>query len=209
MPFQPAEWEEVKVEFDVKFGKKKHAVKALQRRFTMLHCTKEPTGDPHIPSQASPVLHVQNIKKMIDDKTDWTRGSPDSELNLLGKDDKEDEMEGSMAGDNNIIGVMLFNNEEGNTITPLTHKAIWQLSCLSRHAEKPHFEPVNQVSSLCKKPNSDVHDITILDGIHYMLGMCAQPVSSQIDEQYFTLFCLSMCKSLPPLLLQMVISQFR
>ncbi len=116
VPFQPAEWEEVKVEFDVKFGKKKHAVKALQQRFMMLHCTKEPTGDPHIPTQASPVLHVQNIKNMIDDKTDWTRGSPDSELILIGKDDKEDEMEGSMAGDNNITGVMLFNNEEGNML---------------------------------------------------------------------------------------------
>jgi hypothetical protein len=185
VPFQPAEWEEVKVKFDVKFGKKKRAVKALQRRFTLLHRKKEPTGDSNIPS---PVLRAQMIRDMIDEKTDGTRGSPDSELNLLGGDDDEEEMEGSTAGDNNITGVRLFNNEEGDAMTPLTHKAVLQLSRLSRHTEQPHFEPVVQVCSLRKKPNSDVHEITISDGIHYMLGTCAQPVSSLIDEQYFTLF---------------------
>jgi len=185
VPIQPAEWEEVKVKFDAKFGKKKRAVKALQRKFTLLHRKKEPTGDPNIPS---PVLRAQMIRNMIDEKTDGTRGSPDSELNLLGGDDDEEEMEGSTAGDNNITGVRLFNNEEGDAMTPLTHKAVLQLSRLSGHTEQPHFEPVVQVCSLRKKPNSDVHEITISDGIHYMLGTCAQPVSSLIDEQYFTLF---------------------
>ena len=171
--------EEVKVEFDIKYAKKKRAVKALQRRFTTLHRTKEPSGDPRI---LSPVLRAQNIKNMIDEKTDGTRGSPDSELNLLGGDEEEEEVEGdSTAGDSNITG---------DTVTPLTHNAIWQLSRLSGHAEKPHFEPVVQVYSLRKKPNCDVHDIAIWDGLHYMLGSCAQPVSLLIDEKYFTLFSI-------------------
>jgi hypothetical protein len=45
-----------------------------------LHRTKEPTGDPHIPS---PVLRAQQVKQAIDEKMDATRGSPDSKQNLL------------------------------------------------------------------------------------------------------------------------------
>ena len=68
-------------------------------------------------------MRAHNIKNMIDEKTDGTRGSPDSELNLLGGDDKEDKVEeDSTAGDNNITGVSLINNGEGNTVTPLTQR---------------------------------------------------------------------------------------
>ncbi len=80
MPLNPDDWEEVKTKFDAKYAKNDRAVSALLRKFQALHRTKEPTGDPNIPS---PVLSAHGIKRMIEDKTDGTRGSPDSELNLL------------------------------------------------------------------------------------------------------------------------------
>jgi hypothetical protein len=64
-PFQPAEWEEVKACFDIKYAKKHCGIKAIRRRYKALHCTKEPTGDPCIPS---PVLCAQQVKQAIDEK---------------------------------------------------------------------------------------------------------------------------------------------
>ncbi len=90
VPLNPADWDEVKTKFDAKYPKNNRAVSALQRKFQALHRTKEPTGDPNI---RSPVLSTQRSKRMIEEKTDETRGSPDSELNLLGGEDDEEEEE--------------------------------------------------------------------------------------------------------------------
>ena len=79
-PFQPAEWEEVKAHFDVNYTKKHCGIKAHKRRYEVLHHTKELMGDPRIPS---PVLHAQQVKQVIEEKMDATRGSLDLEQNLL------------------------------------------------------------------------------------------------------------------------------
>ncbi len=60
MPLQTHEWEEVKVRFDVKYAERNRAVSSLQGKFNRLYHTKEPTGDPHIPS---PVLSAQALRK--------------------------------------------------------------------------------------------------------------------------------------------------
>ena len=90
IPFQPEEWDEVKARFDARYAKKRRGIKAIKRRYEVLYRTKEPTGDPRIPS---PVLHVQHVYNMINEKMDATRGSPESGLNVpvLGGGDDEEE----------------------------------------------------------------------------------------------------------------------
>ena len=173
----PADWEHVKHRHDKKFEKKQRTVAALQRKFTTLHRTKEPTGDPNLPS---PVRIAKQIRNMIDEKTDGTRGSADSSaLNELGAFDEEDDED-------------LFNGPPamGNdvAITPLTPNAVHELARLGGHAEKPFFEPIVQVVHLHKKPESDYYDVQLSDGINSISGKCSQPVSALADEEYFTLY---------------------
>lgn len=185
MPLSPADWEEVKLRFDEKFTKKQRAVSALQRRFTTLHRTKEPTGDPNIPS---PVLSAKRIRDMIDEKTDGTRGSPgDLELDDLVDDDEDEDNEEFHSS---IIIGNQGTKDRGNNdlITPLTTNAIQELARLGGHADKPFFEPIVQVCHLKKIDVSGLYDVLLSDGMHYMSGTCAEPVSALVAEEYFTFF---------------------
>ena len=173
IPLTTPDWEEVKAQFDKKYANKQRTAAALQRRFTNLHRTKEPTGNPNIPS---PVLKAQTIKKMMDEKTDGTRGSP-SPLVESEPDDEEREEERN-------------NDVDSNGISPLSHNAVQELSRLQNHNEQPFFEPILQVIFLHKKPSSKVYDIRLSDGLHYIMGTCAEAVSALADEQYFMLFSL-------------------
>ena len=58
IPLTTPDWEDIKAQFDKKYANKQRTAAALQRRFTNLHRTKEPTGNPNIPS---PVLKAQAI----------------------------------------------------------------------------------------------------------------------------------------------------
>ena len=179
MPLNPDDWEEVKTRFDAKYAKNDRALSALQRKFQALHRTKEPTGDPNIPS---PVLSAQRIKRMIEEKTDGTRGSPNSELNLLGdEDDKEEE-------EDEERDAFPVNADDTFGVTPLTRNAVSELSRLSGHGDKQFFEPIVQVVHLEKQSSSELYDVRIFDGISYMMGTCAEAVSKLVEEEYFTLF---------------------
>jgi hypothetical protein len=177
VPLNPADWDEVKAKFDVRYAKNNRALSALQRKFQALHRTKEPTGDPNIPS---PVLSAQRIKRMIEDKTDGTRGSPDSELKLLGDDDEE--------GEEDEERDAFYSVNADDTVTPLTRNAVSELSRLSGHGDKQFFEPIVQVIHLKKQSSSKLYDVRISDGISYMMGTCAEAVSKLVDEEYFMLF---------------------
>ena len=177
LPISPADWEDIKVRHDAKFGNKQRTVSALQRKFTTLHRTKEPTGNPNIPS---PVLSAKRIRNMIDEKCDGTRGSADSKVDDI-SDDDEDEDNGNDEGPTAMVNDFL-------SITPLTHNAVSQLARLGGHADKPFFQPIVQVIYLHKKPASELYAVHISDGISYMSGTCAQAVSVLANEEYFTLF---------------------
>ena len=177
LPISPADWEDIKVRHDAKFGNKQRTVSALQRKFTTLHRTKEPTGNPNIPS---PVLSAKRIRNMIDEKCDGTRGSADSKVDDI-SDDDEDEDNGNDEGPTAMVNDFL-------SITPLTHNAVSELACLGGHADKPFFQPIVQVIHLHKKPASELYAVHISDGISYMSGTCAQAVSALVNEEYFTLF---------------------
>ncbi len=178
--------------FDVKYTKKHRGIKAIRRRYEALHCTKEPTGDPRIPS---PVLCAQQVKQAIDEKMDETRGSPDSKQNLLvygGDDDDDDDKE-----------VEDLNGDDGFLMTPMTNNAVTELARLSRHADKPFFEPTVQVINLKKKQSSECHEVTISDSTTYMMCTCAKLVVILLMKSISHSFCTSRCKSFQLLLLQM------
>ena len=176
LPISPADWEDIKVRHDAKFGIKQRTVSALQRKFTTLHRTKEPTGNPNIPS---PVLSAKRIRNMIDKKCDGTRGSANSS-NEHG-DDGDDDLSEILSNNHNAVT---------DTLTPLTRNAVYELSHLGGHAEKPFFEPNVQIIHLKKKAGSELYDVVLSDGIAYMNGTCAQQVSALADEEYFTLFSI-------------------
>ena len=78
---------------------------------------------------------------MIDEKTDRTRGSPDSELNALGGYNNEGEEE----EEHNTFPI---NGDDTFGITPLTKNAVTELARLSGHGEKQFFELIVQVVHL-------------------------------------------------------------
>jgi hypothetical protein len=189
IPFQPEEWNEVKARFDERYAKKRRGIKAIRRRYEFLHRTKEPTGDPRIPS---PVLRAQNVKLMIDEKMDATRGSPESGLNAPGvgsgdhdEDVDDDDDDNDADADKEVEDL---NGNDGFLMTPMTNNAVTELARLSGHADKPFFEPTVQVINLKKKQSSECHEVIISDGTTYMTCSCAKSVSALIDEEYFTLF---------------------
>ncbi len=100
---------------------------------------------------------------MIDKKTDGTRGSPDSELNVFGGCDKEDEVEREET-------LNMVDNINGLTITPLTNSAFQELARLGGHAEKLFFKPIVQVVHLKKKSASELYDVKLSDGVSYISG---------------------------------------
>ncbi len=61
---------------------------------------------------------------------------------------------------------------------------------LGGHADKPFFEPIVQVVHLKKNPSNQFHDVHLSNGMYYMIGTCAEPVSALADEEYITLFSL-------------------
>jgi len=186
LPLSPADWEEVKLRFDAKFSKNQRAVAALQRKFTSLHRTKEPTGNPDIPS---PVRIAKRIRDMIDEKTDGTRGSPgESELDGGPFDLNDEEEDDDDVVIDNIGGTTAMDNNDNESVTALTRNAIQELARLGGHADKPFFEPIVQVVHLRKKPSSQFYDVHLSDGMQYMLGTCGEAVSALVAEEYFTLF---------------------
>jgi hypothetical protein len=133
-PFQPEEWNEVKARFDERYAKKRRGIKAIRRRYEVLHRTKEPTGDPRIPS---PVLRVQHIKQMIDEKMDATRGSPESWLNAQGvgggdDEDEDDDVDDDADTDKEVED--LNGNDDNFLVTPMTVNAVTELARLNGHA---------------------------------------------------------------------------
>ena len=187
IPFQPEEWDEVKARFDARYAKKRRGIKAIKRRYEVLYCTKEPTGDPRIPS---PVLRAQHVYNMINEKMDATRGSPESGLNVpvLGGGDEEEEEDDDDDANTDKEVEDLNGNNDNFLMTPMSLNAVTELARLNGHADKPFFEPTVQVVHLKKKPSSELHEVTISDGTTYMACLCAKSVSDLIDEEYFTLF---------------------
>jgi hypothetical protein len=182
LPLNPSDWEEVKTRFDAKYGKNQRALSALQRKFTTLHRTKEPTGDPNIPS---PVVDAKRIRNMIDEKTDGTRGSPtNSDGGLFDVDEGEDDDDDNNEDIDFATAVGADDNNE--SITPITRNAVQELARLAGHADKPFFEPVVQVVHLRKK--GQFYDVHLSDGMYYMIGTCAEAVSALADEEYFALY---------------------
>lgn len=190
LPLSPADWEEVKALFDAKYSNKQRAVSALQRRFTTLHRTKEPTGNPNIPSTVST---AKMIRSMIDEKTDGTRGSADSKNEE--EDDEEEDLrkdtdDDDLGVNNESFAAAANPNPNDSSITPLTHNAVYELARLGGSAEKPFFTPIVQVVNLRKKSGNEFYDVTLSDSTSYILGTCSPPVSALADEGYFILFSL-------------------
>ncbi len=82
---------------------------------------------------------------MIEEKTDGTRGSPDSELNLLGSEDNDEEEE-----DEKRDAFPISADDTTFGVTPLTRNAVSELLRLSGHGDKQFFEPIVQVVQLKK-----------------------------------------------------------
>ncbi len=144
LPFKPVEWEEVKTCFDAKYSKNQHAISALQRKFTTtLHQTKEPTGDPNIPS---PVDDAKRIRNKMDKKTDGTGGSP---ANLDGglfdrndeeEDDDEDDDIDKIVGSS--TGMDDYDNE---SFSALTWNAVSQICALAALVKRPSSNQLCQL----------------------------------------------------------------
>ncbi len=177
IPFQPEEWNKVKAHFNKRCTKKHCGIKAIRHQYEVLHCTKEPTGDPQIPS---PVLRAQHVKQMIDEKMDATRGSPESGMNapgVCGGDDEDEDDDDNDFADADKEVEDLNGKDDNFLMTLMTVNAVMELARLNGHADKPFFEPTVQVVHLKKKPSSEFHEVTILDGATYMACSCAKLVS--------------------------------
>jgi hypothetical protein len=118
---------------------------------------------------------------MIDEKTNGTRGPPDSEVNALGGyvDVGEKEQEGD---------TFSINADDTFGITPLTKDGVSTLARLKSNTDKPFFKPTVQVIHLKKKPSSELYEVSLSDGVSYIKGTCDELVSKLAEEKYFTLF---------------------